>query len=380
MKKRFVVSTIGTSLLTNQITPDEREAGWYQKLRDTANLRREQLDPSTSSFIESLRDRAGGALRRDNVNDNRRLSAELNGIYGLYANQLQQGGPDFHYLIATDTAQGQATAEIVREFLHGKGISGAIYTPAGLSTDNTRAFSGGIKALIKWCEVTVPAYREDGYQVIFNLVGGFKSIQGYLNTIGMFYADEIVYIFEAASADLIRIPRLPIQVDYAALAPYTVPFALMAEGWLYPVGSLPDSPEALVEDDGTSITLSEWGILVWNRARMDLLKGELLEFPGLEYAPSFRADFSRIGCDAERVKLQETLATVCCLLDASRGDIGPLKTHTGLLYENYANRNLGNTPIGHFRVTLSVRVSCVRQAGKLLLRHYGREEEVNSRP
>jgi hypothetical protein len=31
-----------------------------------------------------------------------------------------------------------------------------------------------------------------------------------MNTLGMFYADEVIYIFEAKTADLIRIPRLPI--------------------------------------------------------------------------------------------------------------------------------------------------------------------------
>ena len=51
----------------------------------------------------------------------------------------------------------------------------------------------------------MPGYRQSHYRVVFNLVGGFKSLQGYMNTLGMFYADEIIYIFEAPTADLIRI-------------------------------------------------------------------------------------------------------------------------------------------------------------------------------
>jgi hypothetical protein len=50
--------------------------------------------------------------------------------------------------------------------------------------------------VIRWCQDTLPGYRESGYHIVFNLTGGFKSIQGWMQTLGMFYADEIVYIFE----------------------------------------------------------------------------------------------------------------------------------------------------------------------------------------
>jgi hypothetical protein len=49
-------------------------------------------------------------------------------------------------------------------------------------------------------------------RVTFNLVGGFKSLQGYMQTLGMLFADESVYVFEG-ERELLRIPRLPLDID-----------------------------------------------------------------------------------------------------------------------------------------------------------------------
>jgi CRISPR/Cas system-associated protein Csm6 len=48
--------------------------------------------------------------------------------------------------------------------------------------------------------------------VVFNLTGGFKSVQGFLQAISSFYADETIYIFQFSS-ELLQIPRLPIKLD-----------------------------------------------------------------------------------------------------------------------------------------------------------------------
>ena len=99
-----------------------------------------------------------------------------------------------------------------------------MYAPDSLSTASTAAFSAGIDDLIAWLERTIKPLRAS-YEVCFNLVGSFKSLQGYMNTLGMFYADKVIYIFEGQDAALITIPRLPIQVDQALLEPYAVSLA-----------------------------------------------------------------------------------------------------------------------------------------------------------
>ena len=330
---RFVLSTIGTSILTNQIR-NEDPSEWRSLLRDSANHKMDDLDPEAKAVIDTLADRALDKLLEDDTQINRRISAELNGIYGIYNGRLPQNSPDQHHLICTDTAQGQKTGELIRDFLADQGFNVYIVTPEGLSTKDTAAFTTGIKALIQWLEENVPWQRDSGYRVIFNLVGGFKSLQGYMNTFGAFYADEVIYIFEAQTADLIRIPRLPIQIDTAVIQKHRTEFALMAAGKVYPRRELKDIPETLLEfleegDDETDTGLSAWGTLIWNRTKADVLAEALLPFPRLEYTRAFRDDFNRENAPKTLLKLQETLAKVAYTLEKSNGNLAPLRQDGG---------------------------------------------------
>ena len=319
----------------------------------------------------------------DNVQINRRISAELNGIYGIYNGKLPQNSPDQHYLICTDTAQGQKTGELIKDFLVDQGLNAYIVTPEELSTKDTAAFTTGIKELIRWLEENVPWQRDSGYRVIFNLVGGFKSLQGYMNTFGAFYADEVIYIFEAETADLITIPRLPIQIDTTVIQEHLTEFALMAAGKLYPRRELNDIPETLLEfleegDDETDTGLSAWGTLIWNRAKADLLGKGLLLFPRLKYARTFHRDFNDEHDPKARLKLQETLAMVAYTLEKDGGHTSGL-IGGSLNYEKLQGAE-GKVGIHTFRVTQAARVSCTVAEGGLTLRHYGGHDYVYKNP
>jgi len=372
---RFILSTIGTSILTNLIdraNPDE--GTWFGKLRDSANLRQAELPSDTEEVMKTLADRALEKLLEDNVVTNRRISAELNGIYGIYNGNIPDSSTDQHYLICTDTAQGQKTGELIEDFLSSKGFTVSIVQPSQLSTKDTQSFAAGTKELIKWLDETVP--RPDaGYQVIFNLVGGFKSLQGYMQTFGAFYADEIVYIFEG-STDLIRIPRLPIQIDNTLIETHKIQFALMAAGKLYPIKELNGIPETLlesVEENGkTYAGLSAWGELVWHRTKADLLGEELLPFPRLTYTPSFHSDLKGVN-SRELLRLQEALAKVVSILESNNGNPERL-SDGGIQFERFQRHD---NNIYRFRITRGIRASCKFEAGQLTLLHYGQHQYVD---
>lgn len=371
--RQVIISTIGTSLLTQQLDRSNlAENTWYSKLRDTANLRLDQTPQEVLEIVQTLKSRAIDKLKQGTVKQIRSASAELNGIYGLYQEQLDQGHSDMHWLIATDTAQGKKTADIVEQFLREQGLTVQIYTPKGLSAVNTRAFTEGVDNLLTQLESMTQGYD----RVCFNLVGGFKSLQAYLNTIGMFYADELIYIFEGANSEVIKIPRLPIKVDYDAIAPYTIQFALMAVGAEVQSSEVRDVQEALLFSIDSEVTLSNWGKLIWNQAKHELLSGDLLNFPRLDYQASFNKDYANTKDSGNRVRLQEALAKASHLLVKHQGDTAPLKKDGGLLYETYQNKG----GVGHFRVTQSLRVSCTAENGKLQLRHYGAHDYVNDNP
>ena len=373
-KPRVIVSTVGTSLLTNQIDRSrEAEKTWYGLLRESANLRDRDIQNKTvKQIIHDLSQRATKKLQTKDTKAIRRLSAELNGIYGIYQNNIAEGKQDTHILIATDTEQGKVTAEVVKNYLQHNGIASvSIYTPTGLSTATTTAFTEGIDELITWFKQTLDGYRQQQSRVYFNLVGGFKSLQGYLNTIGMFYADEIIYIFEGIGSELITIPRLPIEIDKEALKNCVETLALLDAGAALDKNEVENIPEALVAEVDGKYTISTWGNLIWEECKDELLSGKLLSFDRLYYKESFKSDYQKIATVQEKVKLQETLAKVAWLLKESNGNTQSL-TETGLKYSPYG----GVSKIDHFRVDLSQRVSCQKDRGKLILRYYGTHERV----
>jgi hypothetical protein len=54
--RKVIISTVGTSLPTNQINRSaSTEENWYNQLLDTANLRREQVPQETLDIIETAK-------------------------------------------------------------------------------------------------------------------------------------------------------------------------------------------------------------------------------------------------------------------------------------------------------------------------------------
>ena len=156
-----------------------------------------------TKIIENDINKKFGSL---SINERKNLSAELNGIISIYNDQ--KGENDIHFLIITDTFIGTKAGDFLKSLLQKLYKSNFnVLLIDKMNTKNTKNFLDGIEILINKCEDILPGYKESGYEVVFNLTGGFKSIQGYMNTIGMFYADELVYIFEAGK-ELIKIPKL----------------------------------------------------------------------------------------------------------------------------------------------------------------------------
>jgi putative CRISPR-associated protein (TIGR02619 family) len=122
-----------------------------------------------------------------------KLSAELNSLIRYYQGHLQ-GNRDQHFLVCTDTWLGREAAEILRQCLTRYFQRVEVYAATDLQTGKLDGFCLAMSELIKWSDETLPGYREQGYRVVFNLTGGFKSIQGFMQTLGMFYADKYLYL------------------------------------------------------------------------------------------------------------------------------------------------------------------------------------------
>ncbi len=370
---RLILSPVGTSILTNQ-AGDQRSL-----LYRYANASESQTLPEVKLLIQSLSEQVKNSLPQAQPAALRKASAELNGILGLYQGTLPANSGDTHWLIATDTYQGQVAASIARDFLKQHFHNTQIFTPAGLSTRDKATFMEGIKELLQWCDETLPGYHHSGYTIHFNLTGGFKSLQGYLNTIGMFYADQISYIFESGE-ELITIPRLPIKLEreiFEHNASLFLQLSQSNEG--LPTATLSAIPDVMLDRIDDRCLLSTWGQLGWNNAKERILATRLIELPMIAYEESFRRDFQDNTQAREKVRLQEIIAKVSCLLQENDGDIACLKGGRagGLLYDNFSGKN---SYLGHFRLNQGMRVSCKYENRTLLLRHFGPHDYVNDNP
>jgi putative CRISPR-associated protein (TIGR02619 family) len=387
---RLIISTVGTSILTNRIDRDLGEDHWYEILQKTANYTDDELGQDhqdVKQFIAELKERAESEIYNDDddIKRIREASAELNGIYGLYNEQIEQGRsdeqgiPDAHILVATDTAQGRVAAEIVESFLKSKGLTNTnIHVQAGLSTASSDIFVEGMAKMIPWMQETIAACKNSKYKICFNLVGGFKALQGYFNTIGMFHADEIIYVFEGSNT-LITIPRLPIIVDAKKVEPYKVQLAMMDVGVINTSWEEAKKvPQDWVLVDGHEMTLSTWGQLIWNQCKEEILsQNKPLKFPKLEYKDTFIDDYKNKPAH-EKIILQDNLARAACLLKNNRDGISAMKEDGIFRLRRYVGKHKN---IDHFDLPKDRRVSCIADRDSLLyLRHYGEHEYVNGNP
>lgn len=200
-----------------------------------------------------------------------------------------------------------------------------------------------------------------------------------MNTIGMFYADKIVYIFESAS-ELIEIPRLPLKIDQSIFVKNPALFLQHFEGKAFEKKDFSGIPETLYDELNGEIHPSVWGQLSWNNVKSDVLGKSLTELPCLTYTDDFKKDFKETLDNSQKVRLQETLAKISVILQRTNGDTGELKKDGGLQYENFNNKNIDGSPIGHFRINQSLRVSCISKNEQLILRRYGAHDDVNNNP
>lgn len=271
-----IITTCGTSLLTNRVSEDIR-----QRLSFLANHVEKNLSPEDNKFLDDHVARRRSELLQADTMQARRLSAELNGIIGWQEQVPPWGSPaganDIHFLVHTGTVQGELAARAVGDWLRDHDCQSQLVPVPDLNTRSLAEFRVGATSLIRWCGDTLPIYRNLGWRVIFNLTGGFKSIQGLMQTIGMIWADEIIYIFEFGE-ELLRIPRLPIRLDVEDTVRRNLNvFRRFERGESLVAADCKNIPETMIlQLEGRTI-LSEWGELLWLDVRRRILGERLLD-------------------------------------------------------------------------------------------------------
>ena len=293
---QLIVSTVGTSLLINGQPEDIR-----QRLNALTNKKAADLAANNNlQYIDTQAAARQDGLLRASLAEARKMSAEINGLAAIYQNQLPQGGGHHHIFLQTDTYQGEKAVDILMAWARGQNMSCDRKTIGGLNTDSLGSFKAALSELARWCFDETASWGRQ-YKIIFNLTGGFKGVQGFMQTLGMLCADEVVVFFDGAK-ELLRIPRLPLDIEAAVkntMRDNISLFRRLALNMEAPEADCRDLPETLLESYSSGrYVLSLWGDMLWQKYRAEIYREKFIkDSPWPEkiiFQPSFLEDAQRV--------------------------------------------------------------------------------------
>lgn len=280
----LIVSTCGTSIFAADASSEISKL-----LTDHANAKSAGDIPEKA--LEGIQEHVSRCLDElktlTSIDALRKRSAEINCLASFYGGMLS--GKDHHIFMATDTWLGEQAAQAIASVLQRHGHSTEVKRVQDLRTNNLSAYRGALSELVQWAYTTLPGYKRNGYGIVFNLTGGFKAVQGFMQTLGMLHADECVYLYERSS-ELIRLPRLPIKMQADSFVrDHLQQFRRMAVGLPVPSSTVFSVPEALLFVSDAEATLSEWGEVVWREIKDEIYAEKLHPTPSvkLKWADGF---------------------------------------------------------------------------------------------
>lgn len=298
-KPNVIISSCGISLVSNAFNASRANYPNDFNPYQFSNLT--SIDGSKySELIEAVCEDAKRLLNAADLKEQRKLSAELNALWAFYEDQLGGKNNDIHYLIHTDTWLGTAVAKIIAGAMEQHGLIVNLQKIDDLRTSSLEDFRNGTGSLVGFMESFLPQYRQS-HKVVFNLSGGFKSVQGVMQSMGSVYADEIVYIFEG-SDQLLRIPRLPMTLDWDTIENCLTEIRRLSLCLEISEISRERTPQALLYRLGDDVELSEWGKLIFCRIKAERYPLQLQKSPSTKiiYGDKFEKSLSALNPDRIR--------------------------------------------------------------------------------
>lgn len=326
----LILNTCGTSLLTNLGI----DAELRQLLNQSANLPRwEHMSADAAATLQQHIATRQKLLIGSDDTQAKRLSAELNGLLCWQSQpDWQPTSSDMYLLLATDTALGMSTAEAICAWLQHQGYSAQIISAEGLNTGSLDSFRQALSSLVRQLDELLTSYKDSGYQIQFNLTGGFKSLNGFLQALSTLYADHSFYLFEGSS-EVIRIPTLPLTLDANQLIMQNLDaFRRLNQSMTINATQQKAIPELMLFHMGEEVMLSEWGELLWLSAHRSIYQQQALPSisPRVQYGAEFMATCEGRSTDLlylinDRIAMLAAYAEGDCKLMLKKLDAKPLQ-------------------------------------------------------
>jgi putative CRISPR-associated protein (TIGR02619 family) len=327
-----IVSTCGTSIVTNHAEDYVRRLlNTYtnKKINEIPNDDLRQIN----LHVQERKTRILSA----SPNDVKLLSAELNGIITYYNGILPVKSSNNHIFIQSDTYIGECCTVIISEWMTSQQLNCSIKCIPGMNTYSLDDFNGAMIELADWCSSGEFVRNPPHNRVVFNLTGGFKSVNGYMQTLGMLYADEIIYIFEGAG--LLRIPRLPLDFEISAhkvIADNFINFRKMSIGINLPLSDCSHIHESLLLILEDKCSLSVWGETFWKTYKEKAYREKFLPMlasPRIILGPKFEQSIKKFAdSEGKNYSINERMDDLAkylnsnCQYSPKRLDVKKMKT------------------------------------------------------
>jgi len=294
IENTLMVSPCGTSLLSNLAEKVERRL-----LFKYANSQEDEIPDRDKEALENLIDRATEQVQNADFDDICNHSAELHAISRYYKLGQNINQRDIHILLASDTWIGYQTATIVKRWLDNTFNDVRIQKRSDLATDRLDYFQSAMAELVKYFGELIPRSKQSGYHVVFNLTGGFKSVQGFLQTLAMFYADEAIYIFQSQD-ELLRLPKLPVKLDARdTIETHLTTFRKLGRGLPITATEIEPIPATFYLKIGEEFGLSAWGELIWDQTKKEIYREKIWaeSISEIVFTDEFKKSVSRLASD-----------------------------------------------------------------------------------
>jgi putative CRISPR-associated protein (TIGR02619 family) len=317
---QWILTPCGTSILTNK-TPQEIKDLIFKYANEPTS---EQIPAEDLQKLQRVLTERSELVCNMNEAEVSELSAELNALT-KYLRQSPKT-TTHHVILPTDTWLGKETAQIVHDWLkaHTNGASFEILSVTGLQTKRIDDFQIALSDLSKQLIETIDVYRAQHSYIAFNLTGGFKAVISFLQTISTCLADESFYIFER-SEDLLRIPRLPVQLNpEKVFNDHVQVIRRIALGLPVTPEQCVDIPETLILQMEGEVMLSALGQLQWDAAKREIYRNFALTPPSpkIWITPEWADTFESLDA-SRRYEVNKRMDELACYLEAPNRGTAP---------------------------------------------------------
>jgi len=206
----------------------------YKKVLKEADMKNILIATVGTSILTNLKRALEGNINKENIKrylagkklSERDMGAEINSIFNLVEKEMIV--PDQFYLLASDTADGRLTADVVKDILLEKMNfrAGEIIIIEGLNSEKEKEFAKkGLKNLSSAVAKIISKYNPN--DIVITPIGGFKAQIFITGLIAQVFGIKAYYMFEAFN-EVIELLPMPISFDYGLFSRNIEFFTMLA--------------------------------------------------------------------------------------------------------------------------------------------------------